>query len=389
VKDELRRALERIELSEEHEARVRSWDIVRTAYAEREPAPRARRLWRPALVAAVAVAVVAGAFSPPGRALIDSVREAIGVEESAPALFRLPDGGRALVTSSRGVWVVRPDGSRRLLGRYREASWSPFGRFVVAARANELAALDPRTGDLRWSLARSGVRHPRWGGTQTDTRIAYLRGPTLRVVAGDATGDRLLARDAATVAPAWRPGAGHVLVYATRGSGVRAVASDSGRTLWSVPPRGRVVALEWSHDGRRLLVRGPRSLRILDADGRLLLEPLAGSPAAPVVAAALAPDGRSLAFVQRAAGRSTLWIVPRLRPDDSAARRVFAGAGRFTDVAWSPDARWLLLGWRDADQWLFLRSSGVRRLEAVSSISRQFRGAGFPRLEGWCCAGAR
>jgi hypothetical protein len=386
--NDLRRELERIELPEEHEARVRAWNVVRAAYAEREPAPRARRLWRPALVAAVVVAIVAGALSPPGRALIDSVREAIGVEESAPALFRLPDGGRALVTSSRGVWVVRPDGSRRLLGRYREASWSPFARFVVAARANELVALDPRTGDLRWSLARPGVRYPRWGGTRTDTRIAYLVGPSLRVVAGDGTSDRRLARGVADVPPAWRPGSGRTLVYATAGSGLRAVDADSGRVLWRAPARGPIDALEWSHDGKALLVRGPRSLRVLGTDGRLRLD-LLGPGAAPVVAAALAPNGRSLAFVQRAAGRSTLWIVPRLRPAGRAARKVFAGAGRFTDVAWSPDGSWLLLGWRDADQWLFVRSSGVRRLEAVSSISRQFRGAAFPRLEGWCCAGER
>jgi hypothetical protein len=383
VKD-LRRRLERIDVPEEHEARVRAWEVVSAAFAEREPVPRQRRLWRPALAAAVVAAVVAGALSPPGRALIDSVREAIGVEESAPALFELPGGGRTLVTSARGVWVVRPDGSKRLLGRYREASWSPFGRFVVAARANELVALEPG-GKLRWSLARPAVRRPRWGGTTADTRIAYLSGSTLRVVAGDGDPDRLVARRVADVAPAWRPGRVHVLAYATADFGLRAVDADSGRTLWRVPARGRITALEWSRDGQRLLVRGPRSLRVLGANGELRFD-LLGAGAAPVVAAALAPSGRSLAFVQRAAGRSTLWIVPRLAPDASAARRVFAGAGRFTDVAWSPDGGWLLLAWRDADQWLFIRSSGVRRLEAVSSISRQFRAPGFPRLEGWCCA---
>ena len=166
---------------------------------------------------------------------------------------------------------------------------------------------------------------------------------------------------------------------------MRAVVADTGRTLWRTPGLGPVSALEWSSDGRSLLVRGPRTLRVLGADGRVRFD-LLGEGAAPVTAAALAPGGRSLAFVQRAAGRSTLWIVPRLRPDGSAARRVFSGAGRFDGVAWSPDGAWLLLAWRDADQWLFLRSSGVRRLEAVSGISRQLRAPAFPRLEGWCCA---
>ena len=385
---DLRRRLERIDVPDEHDARVRAWQIVRASFAEREPRARRRAQWRPALVFAVVTAVVAGALSSPGRAFIDSVREAIGVEDASPALFELPAEGNVLVTSARGAWVVQPDGSKRLLGRYREASWSPFGRYVVVSRANELAALDPESGDLRWSLARPAVRHARWGGSRTDTRIAYLSGTTLRVVSGDGDPDRLLARGVADVAPAWRPGAGHVLVYASAAGGLRAVEADTGRLRWRAPGIGRVSTLEWSRDGRRLLVRGPRSLRVLGTDGRLRLD-LLGEEAAPVVAAALAPSSRSLAFVQRTAGRSTLWIIPRLRPDGSAARRVFAGAGRFTDVAWSPDGSWLLLAWRNADQWIFIRSSGVRRLEAVSSIARQFRAPAFPRVEGWCCAEER
>ena len=384
--NELRRRLERIDVPDEHGARERAWAVVSAAFAEREPAARPRRLWRPALAFAAFAALVSGTLSPPGRALIDSVREAIGVRDAAPALFGLPTGGRVLVTSARGAWVVQPDGSRRLLGRYRDASWSPFGRYVVASRANELVALDPVDGELRWSLARPAVRHPRWGGTRTDTRIAYLSGATLRLVAGDGDPDRLLARRVADVAPAWRPGAGHVLVYATADGELRAVEADTGRVRWRTPGLGRISALEWSRDGSRLLVRGPRSLRVLGADGRVRLD-LLGREAAPVVAAVLSPDGRSLAFVQRAAGRSILWMIPRLRPDGSAAREVFAGAGRFTDVAWSPDGGWLLLAWRDADQWIFVRSSGVRRLEAVSAIGHQFRSAAFPRVEGWCCAG--
>ena len=47
----MRRELERIELPGEHEARERSWAVVRTAFSEREPQPP-RRSWKP--VAAIA-----------------------------------------------------------------------------------------------------------------------------------------------------------------------------------------------------------------------------------------------------------------------------------------------------------------------------------------------
>jgi hypothetical protein len=303
-----------------------------------------------------------------------------GVEQAQPALFDLPAEGRLLVDTPAGAWVVRRDGSKRLLADLHDASWSPHGLFLVGVRGNELVALEPG-GRTRWSLARPQLRLPRWGGTRTDTRIAYLSGRTLRVVAGDGTGDRAIARGVAPVAPAWRPGAQHVLAYATADA-VVGVAAETGRTLWRTPVRG-AVRLEWSPDGGLLLVRGERSLRLLGPDGATRFDLLREEAAAPVVDARFAPGG-ALAFVQRTAGRSHLWIVPELRPDASAARRVFSGDGSFSGVAWSPDGRWLLLAWADADQWVFVRSAQVRGLRAVSNVARQFGGA-FPKLAGWCC----
>ena len=170
---ELTRSLQGVEPPAEHDAAARAWTVVRAAHAEREPVAWSTRRARPLLAAAAAFAVVAAALTPPGRAVLQDVREAIGVERSAPALFSLPAPGRLLVDSADGVWVVQPDGSKRLLPGYRAASWSPFGHFVAAERANEVAALEP-DGDVRWTLARPNVRYPTWGGTRTDTRVAYV-----------------------------------------------------------------------------------------------------------------------------------------------------------------------------------------------------------------------
>lgn len=385
---DLRRRLGGLEPPRADEARERAWQVVSAAFGEREPIRPTRARLRPLVSVAIALALLAAALSPAGRAVLDTVRDTVAPERivrARPALFSLPADGRLLVDSQRGAWVVQRNGSKRLLGAYRESSWSPTGRFVVVAGRSELVALEPG-GRVRWSLARPGVSRPRWGGTRTDTRIAYGSGTTLRVVAGDGRGDRLLARRVAPVAPAWRPGTGHVLAFVDPAGRIQVVAVDrSDRRLWSSRPTPAVQALEWSREGALLLVRARRSLSVYNSAGRRLFE-LLGDGSAPIAAAALGPSGRSVAFVQTARGRSSLWVVPRLRPDASAARRVFTGAGRFTDVAWSPDGRWLLLAWADADQWLFLRSTGVQKLVAVSDLRRQFRTSSFPRIGGWCCA---
>ena len=115
----MRKDLERIEIPDEHEARERSWAVVRSAFAEREPTPQ-RRSWKPVAAIALALVVVAGLLSPPGRAVLDDIREVVGVEQAQPALFSLPTAGRLLVTSDAGAWVVergRLEAAARRLSR--------------------------------------------------------------------------------------------------------------------------------------------------------------------------------------------------------------------------------------------------------------------------------
>jgi hypothetical protein len=270
--------------------------------------------------------------------------------------------------------VVDADGRKRLLAGYREASWSPFGRFLVATGANELAALEP-DGGVRWTLSRPGVRHARWGGTEVDTRIAYLSRSELRVVAGDGTGDRAVGH-ALAVAPAWRPGAGHVLTYVDRSN--RVVTRDlvTGRVLWRVGGRGGVAALEWSGDGRRLNVRRGRRIDVLTRDGRAWTGLRA--PDLAVVGSAIRPGSHAWAAALNERGRSEVLVV------GEPGGRIFAGGGSVTDLAWSPDGRWLLIARPDADQWVLVRSDGGS-IRSVSRIAQQFHSRSFPRLEGWCC----
>jgi hypothetical protein len=371
VRDEL----ERVEIPGEEEAQERTWAVVESAFEERTPAPRRSQWPKVAVVAVALAALLASAFSPPGEAVIDEIREVVGVEEAERALFTVPAEGRLLVASDAGVWVVQRDGSRRLLGDYREAAWSPFGRFVVAAKRDELAALEPE-GGVRWTLARPGVRSPRWAGSETDTRIAYLDRTGIRVVAGDGTGDRRLAP--VDVPIAWRPGAQHVLGQ-LHSSELRLQQVDDGRVVGRVNagPAQEQLDLSWSRDGSRALVVHPWQVDVIDVarDARRTI-PIRGADA---LAASFSPDGRTIAVLRPA----EVLLYDALRPR-AQARRLFAGAGPFSGLAWSPDGRWLLVGWPAADQWVFVRVDR-KAIRAVSNISDQFDSRSFPRIEGWCC----
>jgi hypothetical protein len=312
----------RFEAPGEREAGERAWAVVRRAYAEREPVAWPRRHVRPLLAVAVVAAIVAAALSPPGRSVVHSLRKAVGVKQAEPALFSLPTRGQLLVTGPGGTWLVHEDGSKRLLGHYRDAAFSPHGLFVVATRANELVALDPR-GNPRWTLARPGPRFPAWTGTRTDTRIAYISGGRLRIVAGDGAGDHAIGR-AAAVPPVWLPGPQRVLAYS---------------------------------DGRSAIVYDETTGRVLRRASLGLLT-------------------RAEARIRASRGQSQVVAGNRV---------VFRGTGVFGQAVRSPNGRWLLVTWPTADQWVFVRTARPRRIVGESRISSQF--GGFPRVAGWCCAG--
>lgn len=372
----MRKELERIEIPGEHEARERTWAVLQSAFEQRMPVERRPRYVAVAVALAVALAIVGSAFSPPGKAVLNQIREAVGVENAAPALFSLPSPGRLLVHSDRGIWVVQQDGSRRLLGRYREASWSPFGRYVVAARENELAALEP-DGTVRWTLARPGVRSPRWTGSQTDTRIAYVDRSGIRVVAGDGTGDRLVVPKGKGPL-AWRPGSRRLLAEVV-GRQVRVQDVVSGRVLGRARLAGGsdpVDTVQWSSNGRRLLVLQRFALRVYDASGHVRAQD-DPSDATEDLNAAFAPGTQRVAVVRRHGAQSTIFWL-------GTGASLFSGTGTLDHVTFSPDRRFALVAWPTADQWVLVRVSSARkRIRGISNVLSQFHSRSFPRVEGW------
>jgi hypothetical protein len=378
-------------LPEEREAEERAWRVVTAAFEERSaPRPAGRHRLRSrlalAFVAMLAIGVVA--LTPAGAAVGDWIEDTFdpGRDDARPALVSLPADGRLLVTSPRGPWVVQADGAKRRLGAYGDAGWSPGGLFVVVSRGRELVAVEP-DGDPRWSLARSArVSRPVW--SPDGFRIAYLSGQSLRVVAGDGTGDGRLARRVAPLAPAWSPTAEHVLAFSDRRGRITAIQADSGRRLWRSAPGPEPDALAWTPDGGRLLVVAGGSLKMLDSRGRLLIAKLPQDGFA--LELAIHPSGSSVALLRTDLATRRSEVVSLPLAGGEAPRRLFAGDGYFSDLAWSPNGRWLLIGWPDADQWIFTRTEGAPKVVAVSNISRQFDPAGgapdaFPHVSGWCC----
>jgi hypothetical protein len=382
------------------EAAERGLALVAQAYAERRPAPRPA-LPRLALALAIAALLAALLLSPAGAAvrdLIDDVFTA-GVRHAEPALTELPGGGRLLVQSPRGSWVVQPDGSRRLLGSYRDATWSPHGLFVSATAGRTLNAIEP-DGTPHWSLsAGAKVVDPRW--SPSGFRIAYRSGSDLRIVHADGSDDRLVDRGVAGSPVAWFPSGAHLLAYLDRRDRIRLAAPDGGLRTGSAGAPPGALELTWSPSGTRLLVRARHALwqyplSSYKLAGKVDLDPprrVYVPPGATIRAAAFAPRGHTIAMLLELPGRTAGKLrseVLLIDPEGGPPRSLFAVSGRLAGLDWSPDGSRVLTSWPAADQWLFLPIRPQERIKAVDGISAAFAPgsssqAAFPRVEGWCC----
>ncbi|HWF72598.1 MAG TPA: WD40 repeat domain-containing protein [Solirubrobacteraceae bacterium] len=381
----LRRRLAEVRAPDEAGAEDRAWTVVRGAYADRlpvrRPTPRARLLLVPALAA-----LVAGiALTPAGATVGRWLRHALGEPHAASALFSLPAPGRVLVSGHDGAWIVGAGGSKRRLGSWPQASWSPNGRYVAVASGSTLAAVDSM-GTAQWTLTRPAVSDPRWW-PPLGYFVAYLSRSSLRVVWGNGRNDRLLAAHVARVAPAWRPGFAYQLAYVAASGAVVVRDAATGSIAWHTPPGPKPITLEWSSAGTRLLVLNRDDARVYDPLGRLVSRIFIAHDA-PARAGALSPDGRTLALVRGGAGDAVLYDVTVRDPSPTP---VFSGAG-LGPLAWSPNGRWLLITWPAPDQWVFVRTTlrtRGRRLLAVSRIAEEFAPGreprGYPGLDGWCC----
>lgn len=388
----VRRELQRLRAPDEDGAQVRAWELVSSTYrarARRVHAVRRARRWTLALGPAAAAAVLAVALTPAGATVSRVISDAVAPPPAHPALS-LPTSGKLLVSDAGGTWIVAPDGTRSKVGRWRDASWSPHARYVVVASRNRLAAVT-QGGAVEWELSRPAVSDPSWYAP-SGYRVAYRSGRSLRVVAGDGTGDHLLATEVSPVAPVWRPGHPYQLAYIRNGRVVLRGA-DSGRVFWTQPAES-AIKLEWSANGSRLLLLTRREARVLSASGQTQTTIRLGGTN-PLVGGSMSPDGRTLALV-RQQGVQIAHLAAGVGAHGSVLSSLLPGTG-IHDATWSPDSRWLLINWPTANEWVFVATGHKPYLKATSGIAQRFGQSAasrpshraakmeLPELDGWCC----
>lgn len=397
--DRLRALLRETRIPGADDAERRGLPVVSAAFAARKPP---RKPVRPRLAIALAAGTLLAALllTPAGAEVRNWIGDVltVGVRDAEPALTEVPGGGRLLVTSPEGSWVVQPDGSRRLIGSYEEATWSPRGLFVGATSGHTLSAVEP-DGTVHWSLsARASVDDPRW--SPSGVRIAYRAGQALRVVVANGTDDRLIDPRAASVPAAWFPQGLHLIAYVDEGGSLRVLDSDTGKAMGSAVAATGTTGLSWAPNGSALLETTPRALWLRKVTVRKLADSLELGPAhqiplprgVEIRAATFSPRAGAIAALlqlsrQTGPPRSELVLID---PAGGSSRPLFTAPGHLSDLAWSPDGRRLLIPWPDADQWLFIPASGKGRVRAIGGVSTEFApgmhgNASFPRVEGWCC----
>jgi RNA polymerase sigma-70 factor, ECF subfamily len=351
----------------------------------------------PVLVVAVALAA---ALTAPGRATAEWVqrhlsevtgqvlRTTTNPSTPVPTTGALPGGGRMLAVNEQGLFAFGVGGPpRRLLGHIDAAAWSPHGRYAVAMRGIELIAVSVR-GRRHWSLAeRRPISWPAW--SPSGYRIAFVVGTaglgrTIHVVAGDGSGEHVLAATRA-VAPAWRPGVAPAERLATVDAAARVVLrdADSGRVLWRVRTPNTPLRLTWSADGRLLLVGQRDRVTVLTAStgARVGDQHSPGKTINTLIANR--PGHTGYAVVRRTAGGRSRVVVVRT---DASGRRVldesavlFAG-GPIRAIAWSPHGDWLAADLAGVDGWdlVHLKGRGVDRIRTLAA-------GRDAHLSGWCC----
>ena len=265
------------------------------------------------------------------------------------------------------------------------------------------------------------------------TRIAYVRGQTLRVVDSDGANDVQVPADSNATSPSWDP-TGSRLVYATYGANARIVMTDlatgsfrvlqgkirntspttpifsrdgthvlyprsdddSYSTMWRIPlnggdpeqiDKGRGISSSptYSPDGRRIAFMtdriGHNEVYIIDADGSnpVWITQIAGdlNESSYRGEPDWSPDGVTVALQSRVAGSFQIMTV-NMR-DNMAS--LLTDAGENQSPSWAPDGRHIVFtSNRSGSEQLWIMDTRSAVTRQLTNQSGAKYGAWSPRL---------
>ena len=208
-----------------------------------------------------------------------------------------------------------------------------------------------------------------------------------------------MASVAAPIAPAWRPGPERVLAYVARDRPAAGRGRRTGRDLWSARddrPEVRVARVEHRRPPARSSRRASASACSARTGGSCARSPRRRGGF--FLDAAFKPGTHAFAVHGRPPADRT-----QASSHGTNGRQLFAGAGWFVSLAWSPDGRWLAFSWPEADQWVFLATArraqdpgGIERLAAARARTptspagaARRRGSARPRRDARVLGGRR
>jgi Tol biopolymer transport system component len=294
--------------------------------------------------------------------------------EQAPAFS--PDGSEIAYVSSRGcgqgdrncdrlaVLSLAEGRSRVVLtgDRIFDPAWSPDGRRIAFVTGNDVLAVSSGGGEPDTIAAGSQYRHPSWSpdGRRivVERQSGSFKSPPSLHVLDVATRRVSPLYGFSGVAPVWLAsgrirfvGAGSDLfdvnpdgtgrVRVTRGGGLSADwAQSSADVVYTRDVGGRSMLYELGDDGSV-------SRRLSERDATL---------------PSLSPDGRSVAFVARAARTSAVYVLPTA---GGTARKVATTPRAITSKpSWSPDGKRIALEVR----------GGIATVAATGGVVTHVRG---------------
>ncbi|MEO7083372.1 MAG: hypothetical protein ABI442_21080 [Gemmatimonadaceae bacterium] len=254
----------------------------------------------------------------------------------------------------------------------------------------------PSTGlnrDWRMGVHRASDEIVRWITGQRGiaaTRIAYIRGPSIRVIDSDGADEITVPTDENGSSPAWNR-AGNMLVYTTFGVSASGGASHivafdlaTARPHLVVPPgrNGQFVGPIFSVDGSSVIYsregeNGSEMFSVPVSGGAP--RQLSTSPRSTInVQPTISPDGRRIVFVSNRLGPPELYIM-----DADGTNVEMLTAYDFNEKNWRSDPDWSPDGRRIAFQEMVGGRFQIRTIFAAGGTPKQLTSDGENEQPSW------